>query len=272
MAIALFPTLRVPGSFFFTPRDAPLLFGRRYTPQNDTWGRFTLSAMPTHLTDATQTQTMATLPVRHAQGSEAPPPPPPEAVRESIVTHAIKMRSVAQPPAKDGFSSKFAPWKATGTKAAVAAVAEPPVFTIPVDERKVDELRTTLGIMTGRLKATVKDKSDVATLFGALDDNDPMVRATRQRRTTGSALSFGQRALQAHLKSREGGAYVVLRIETEAERFIELRLTVQRQLPQSGRTGSFIEVIGSAPVTSSEDVKVLAGLRDRLESTWGRKH
>ena len=183
------------------------------------------------------------------------------------------MRSAAQPAESDRYTSKFAPWKVPGgAKHMSAAPAEPPVFTIPVDERKVEELRNTLAVMTGRIKATPKDKSDVAILFGALDDNDPMVRSTRQGRPTGSSLSFGQRALQAHLKSREGGAYVVLRIETEAERFIELRLTVQRQLPQSGRTGSFLEVIGSAPVASSEDVKVLTGLRDRLEAAWGRKH
>ncbi len=236
--------------------------------------------MPTPLTDATQTQTLAGIPRRHAV-PEMPPPPPPEAILESRIAAVAHMRRPAAQQ-RDAFSSTFAPW-AKGSqpqptraaeakpKALTVETPEPPVFTVPVDEAKLEALKTALGILAGRIKATTKD-NPIAALFGAaLIGDDPFLRAIRVRRTTGSALSFGQRATQAASKTREGGAYLVLQIEAvDAERIIEVRIAVQRLHPHSGRTGSFLEVIGSAPVTHASDIKLVDNLRQRLIAVWGR--
>jgi hypothetical protein len=148
---------------------------------------------------------------------------------------------------------------------------EPPVFTVPVDEQRLEALKTALGILAGRIKATTKD-NPIAALFGAaLIGDDPFLRAIRVRRITGSPLSFGQRATQSTAKTREGGAYLVLQIETaDAERVIEVRVAVQRLHPQSGRTGSFLEVIGSAPLANPSDIKLVDNMRQRLNTIWGR--
>ncbi len=235
--------------------------------------------MPTLLTDATQTQTLVGLPRRHV-ATEMPPPPPREAILESLASAPQMRRPVAQQ--SDAFTSTFAPWAkgtqpqptkvAEGKPMAMAAQApEPPVFTVSVDEQKLEALKNALGILAGRIKATTKD-NPIAALFGAaLVGDDPFLRAVRVRRTTGSALSFGQRATQSHNKTREGGAYLVLQIETaDAERVIEVRVAVQRRNPQSGRTRSFLEVIGSAPLANPADIKLVDHLRQRLIAAWGR--
>ena len=235
--------------------------------------------MPTPLTDATQTQTLAGIPRRHA-APEMPPAPPPDAILESLAA-APKMRRPAQAQG-DAFTSRFAPWAKgsapearkvfeTKLKAMPVEAPEPPVFTVPVEEQKLEALKTALGILAGRIKATTKD-NPIAALFGAaLIGDDPFLRAIRVRRITGSALSFGQRATQATTKTREGGAYLVLQIETaDAERIIEVRVAVQRLHPHSGRTGSFLEVIGSAPLANPADIKLVDNMRQRLIAVWGR--
>ncbi|MEZ0312471.1 MAG: hypothetical protein ACAI38_11905, partial [Myxococcota bacterium] len=149
--------------------------------------------MPTPLTDATQTHTLATIPRRPA-APEMPPPPPPEAVLESRLAAIAQMRRpAAQQP--DAVASNFAPWakstrgEPTKTPAAAKpramvaeAAPEPPVFTVPVDEQKLEALKTALGILAGRIKATTKD-NPIAALFGAaMVGDDPFLRAIRVRR------------------------------------------------------------------------------------------
>ncbi len=240
--------------------------------------------MLTQLTDLTQTQTLAQLPSPSLQSPPAlPPPPPPEAILESRIAAAAQMRRPVTAQQVDAFSSKFAPWAArapgtpvtrvdNGPKAMTQATPEPPMFTVPIAETKLDTLRTLIGVLAGRIKATTSENPIVA-LFGATQSSDdPFVRATRIRGTTGSSLSFGQRAIQSTKKTREGGAYLVLQIETNDARMIELRIAVQRMHPQSGRTGSFLEVIGTAPLSSTTDIDLIDGVRQRLTTIWGRSN
>lgn len=239
--------------------------------------------MPTQLTDLTQTQTLAQLlPLAAPQALPAvPPPPPPEAILESHLTAAAQMRRPARAQQGDAFSSKFAPWaaKAPGTpvtraehgpKAMAQATAEPPMFTVPIEEAKLEILRTLIGVLAGRIKATTSENPIAALLGATVIGNDPLLRAIRIRGTTGSSLSFGQRAIQSTKKTREGGAYLVLQIETNDARMIELHIAVQRLHRQSGRTTSFLEVIGAAPLASTADIDLVDGLRQRLLTVWGR--
>ena len=110
--------------------------------------------MLTQLTDLTQTQTLAQLPSPSLQSPPAlPPPPPPEAILESRIAAAAQMRRPVTAQQVDAFSSKFAPWAArapgtpvtrvdNGPKAMTQATPEPPMFTVPIAEPKLDILRT----------------------------------------------------------------------------------------------------------------------------------